>query len=190
MARYQAGLRTEARIIEATRELLGELGLDGTTLKAICDRAGVRAGSFYNLFSSKEEVVLSVVGEAITAVDPDPEGSGTDTVEDLVRAYEAFITDSPQVARIYLQIAVSGGLTGNDYGKRFLRHHERRVERFADAIHRADPTISPSDASAEAELLLAALNGLAFHWMLQPEFDFAGHVRRMVAAHEWLRTLA
>lgn len=190
MARYQAGLRTEARIIDATRELLGELGLEGTTLKAICERAGVRAGSFYNLFATKEEVVLRVVAEAINAVDPDPGGAGTDTVEDLVRAYVAFITDQPKVARIYLQIVVSGGLTDQDYGKRFLRHHERRVARFAEAIRRADPTMSSDDAQGEAELLLAALNGLAFHWMLQPAFDFAGHVARMVTAHEWLRTRA
>ncbi|MGA9597079.1 MAG: TetR family transcriptional regulator, partial [Acidimicrobiia bacterium] len=44
VARYQAGIRTERRIIEATRELLGEVGLEGTTLKAICDRAEVRSG--------------------------------------------------------------------------------------------------------------------------------------------------
>ncbi len=190
MARYQAGLRTEARIIDATRELLGEVGLEGTTLKAICDRAGVRAGSFYNLFASKEEVVLRVVAEAITAVDPDPDRAGTDTVADLVRAYSAFITGQPKVARIYLQIVVSGGLTGNDQGKRFLRHHEERVARFADAIRRGDPALDIDDAYAEAELLLAALNGLAFHWMLQPSFDFEAHVARMFAAHEWLRTRA
>ncbi len=188
MARYQAGLRTEARIVDATRALLGEVGLEGTTLKAICERAGVRSGSFYNLFDSKEEVVLRVVAEAINAVDPHPEGDGSDTVEELITAYAAFITGQPTVARIYLQIAVSGGLTDNDQGKRFLRHHERRVTRFADALGRTG--LSVEDARAEAELLLAGLNGLAFHWMLQPSFDFEGHVARMLAAHESLRTRA
>ena len=52
MGRYQAGIQTEARIIDATRELLAEGGLKATTLNAICDRAEVRAGSFYNLFDS------------------------------------------------------------------------------------------------------------------------------------------
>ncbi len=50
MGRYQAGIQTEARIIDATRTLLAERGLEGTTLKAICELAEVRAGSFYNLF--------------------------------------------------------------------------------------------------------------------------------------------
>jgi hypothetical protein len=100
----------------------------------------------------------------------------------------AFIESQPVVARIYLQFAVSGGLTDNEHSKRFLRHHERRVGRFADAIRRSDPGLGPNDAAAEAEVLLATLNGLAFHWMLQPSFDFAGHVERIVAAHEWLRS--
>ena len=144
MARYRAGIRTEARIIDATRELLGEVGLDGTTLKAICERAGVRAGSFYNLFDSKEEVVLRVVGEAIAAVDPDPEGlHHTDTVEDLVEAYIAFITGSSVVASVYLQIAVSGGLSHSSIGRRVEGHHQRRLSRFAEAIQQSQVDVVP-----------------------------------------------
>lgn len=179
MARYQAGLRTEARILDATRALLGEVGLDGTTLKAICDRAEVRAGSFYNLFSSKEEVVMRVVGESIAAVDPDPDAHHTDSVTELVDAYVSFITDQPVMARIYLQIAVSGAMSDTAVGNRFLRHHRRRFERFADAARRENPTLAASDVALRTELLLATLNGLAFHWFLEPTFDFASHARRV-----------
>jgi len=102
LARYQAGIRTEARIIEATRELLGEVGLDGTTLKAICDRADVRAGSFYNLFESKEDAVLRVVKDAIRAVDPHPAKDAADSLHELVEAYISFVTGQSDVARVYL----------------------------------------------------------------------------------------
>ena len=175
MARYQAGIQTEARIIEATRELLAEQGLEGTTLKAICDRAGVQVGSFYNLFPSKEAAVLNVVRESIDAVDPDPAGEGTDTVDDLVGAYVEFITDQPELARIYCQVALTRSNNGDSAGKRFLRHHERRMERFAGAIARErrggsqDPTDDPTD---QAEVILGALDGLAFRWTLDHTFDF------------------
>ena len=182
MARYRAGIRTEARITDATRELLGEVGLDGTTLKAICDRAGVRAGSFYNLFESKEEVVLRVVGEAIAAVDPDPEGRHTDTVADLVEAYIAFITGSSSLASIYVQIAVNGAITHGTLGKRVLRHHQRRLDRFSEAMQREDATLEPAEAVRRAELLIATLNGLAFRLVLDPRFDFADHARATLAA--------
>lgn len=179
MARYQPGLRTEARIIDATRDLLGEVGLDGTTLKEICDRAGIRAGSFYNLFESKEEVVLRVVGEAIAAVDPDPEHRQTDRIADLVDAYIAFVTGSPNLAKIYLQIAVSGALADGALHKSVVGHHQRRVQRFAAALRRTPGRATDGDEEAAAELLLAALNGLAFRWALEPGFDFAGHARRV-----------
>ncbi len=188
MARYQAGIRTQARIIDATRQLLGEVGLEGTTLKAICDRAGVRAGSFYNLFASKDEAIMRVITDAIGTVDPDPEGAGTDTVGDLVKAYARFITGQSTVARIYLQSVVGGSIADDALAKRFLRHHERRVRRFAEAMRRGDPSLSPEAAAQDAELLLAALNGLAFRWVLQPSFDFTGHIRRILAMDERLRS--
>lgn len=177
MARYQVGIQTETKIVDATRELLAESGLEGTTLKAICDRAGIRAGSFYNLFSSKEEVVLRVGREAIDAVDPDPRGEGHDTVHDLVEAYIAFITEQPALARIYVQVAINNGSVNSAAAQRFLRHHERRVERFADAMRRGQPELGAKEATAKAEVLLGALDGLALRWVLDISFDFRTHAR-------------
>ena len=91
--RYKAGLETRERILGATRSLVAENGLDGTTIKAICELAGVLPGSFYNLFASKEQAILTVVREAIDAVDPDPDHHGTDTLEDLVAAYVRFLEE-------------------------------------------------------------------------------------------------
>ena len=179
MARYQAGIRTEARIIDATRELLGEAGLDGTTLKAICDRAGVRAGSFYNLFDSKEDAVLRVVKEAIRAVDPHPSGDAPDSLDELVEAYISFVTGQPDVARVYLKIAISGATNGS-LGGSMKRHHDRRVARFAAAIGRENPALTAAESEARAEIVLATLSGLAFMWMLDPDFDFAHRARLAV----------
>jgi len=177
MARYQAGIRTEARILEATKALLSEHGLDGTTLKAICERAGIRVGSFYNLFDSKESVVLRVVGDAIAAVDPDPAHLGTETVDDLVEAYINFVTKSPVAAKIYVQIAISGALNNGEMHHRIQSHHGRRVERFRNAMLREDPALSNDAATEQAEVLLATLSGLAFRTALDDGFSFADHAR-------------
>lgn len=181
LARYQAGIRTEAKLIDATRTLLAEGGLEAATLKAICDLADVKAGSFYNLFDSKEEAVLRVVREAIDAVDPDPDGSGTDTVDDLVSAYIRFFSEQPELARVYVLTAlqVEGGSGAR---QRFLRHHQRRVERFADAMLRGDGSLQRPEAEIQSELLLGALDGLAFRWSLDTDFDFAEYARRAAKA--------
>lgn len=180
MARYRVGIETRERILAATRRLLAEVGIDGVTLKAITDQARVGAGSFYNLFSSKEAAVFEVVREALDHVDPDPAGEGTDTLAELVDAFVTFITDSPPVARIYLQLAVGRGLTDQTIAARVLRSHRRRVERFADAWRRQDPTITLQEAEARAQTMLAALTGLGMTALLDPGFDMRSHAQRLL----------
>lgn len=175
MARYQVGLQTEARIVDAARQLLAERGLEATTLKSICDRAGIKAGSFYNLFDSKEEVILRVVGDSIRAVDPHPDDGDEETLDELVEAYITFITTQPDLARVYVLTAVTGGSSGAR--KRFLRHHERRVQRFARALCKGREDADEKGCLEESEVLLGALDGLAFRWVLDVGFDFPTHAR-------------
>jgi AcrR family transcriptional regulator len=181
MARYRVGLETRERILAATRRLLAEVGIEGVTLKAITAQASVGAGSFYNLFGSKDDAVFEVVREAIEAVDPDPAGAGTDSLEDLVDAFVAFMTGSSPIARIYLQLA-GRGLTDPQVAARVLRSHRRRVERFADAWQRHDPTLGAAEAEARAETLLAALTGLGMTSLLDPSFDMGAHARALLPA--------
>ena len=181
MARYRAGLETQERILEATRSLLAETGLEGITLKGICDRAGVLPGSFYNLFETKEEAVVTVVRQALEAVDPDPGRRGKDRVEDLVEAYINFIEGQPVLARIYIQLAVAGSADDHRLRGRILRHHAARLERFAEGMARSRPGIGKPEARRRADFLLAALQGLAISRMLEPDFDFASHARDLLA---------
>ncbi|GMQ84668.1 MAG: hypothetical protein BMS9Abin07_0232 [Acidimicrobiia bacterium] len=176
MARYRTGIRTQARIVAATRELLAEVGLEGTTVKAICDRADVQAGSFYNLFSSKEQVLIQVAREAIQAVGPDPSLAAAETLDELVDAYISFVVDESPLARVYLQVAASSN-TDSSVSRRYLKHHVQRAGRFADAMRRADPHLTAEDAAVAAEVLLGALDGLAFRWLLDGTFEFAKHAR-------------
>ena len=182
MARYQQGRETRRRILAASRDLLAEVGLEGTTIKAICERAEIGAGSFYNLFGSKEEAILAVVAEAIAAVDPaEQHGRGEEeSVRDLVDAYLRFVTEDPGAARIYLQAAVAWGLHDPTLAHRFRRHQKRRVERLEAALGRERPDRSPEERRATAEFLLASLNGVAMTWLLDPETDLEAHRTRLL----------
>ncbi|MBY5163883.1 TetR/AcrR family transcriptional regulator [Salsipaludibacter albus] len=175
MARYRVGIETRERILDATRQVLGDQGLESATLKAITDRAGVGAGSFYNLFESKEAAIWEVLAEAITAVDPDPDGHGSETVDDLVTAFVAFVTgETATLARIHLQLA-GMALTAPDVAAPIARSHARRVDRFQAAMRRHDPELDQATAVAHAELLLGALTGLAIRNAMDPDFDLAAH---------------
>jgi len=175
--RYRVGLETRTRILEATRDLVAEAGLEGTTIKAICDRAGILAGSFYNLFSSKEEAILTVVRDAIREVEPEP---GEADVAALVDAYVDFVEFQEPAARVYLMVAVTGGLTDRDIRARMLRHHGQRMALFSSALQARRPDLSPDMVRSRVEALLAALNGLAFHRLLDPAFDMRRHARGLL----------
>lgn len=173
MARYKVGLRTRQRIVAATREVVAEHGLVNTTLKAITDRAGVGAGSFYNLFSSKEEAVWEVLSDAIMAVDPDPEGAGSETTADLVDAFTRFVTgDGARLSNIYLQVAATA-LTDPEVAERVRRAQEVRVERFRAALAREHPDVEPDVVTRHAELLVSQLTGMTVRLGYEPDYDFA-----------------
>lgn len=177
--RYKTGLETREKILWATRGLIADEGLEGTTIKAICDQAGVLPGSFYNLFDSKEQAILAVVSEAIDAVDPDPDHEGSqDTVQALVEAYVRFLEEQGDLARVYIRIAMSGSRgNSSDLRDRVLSHHDDRVQRFAKAMQRQTGEVTDADAERRAETLVSALNGIALHRVLDPEFDVSWHAR-------------
>lgn len=178
--RNRAGEETATRIVDATRHLLARSGSEAATVKAICDAAGVRPGSFYNLFDSKETVILEVVKQAIVAVDPDPDRTGRDSITDLVAAFVRFVEDRPDLARVYITVGLSGGITDPGIRSRMIRHHSERVARFTAALLRDRPGLTEPEAQRTVEALLAALNGYTLQRMLDPDFDFAGHAKALL----------
>src|SRR5262252_6026233 len=51
------------RLMEAVRELLWTGSYGSTTIDQICDKAGVKKGSFYYFFDSKAELALTALDE-------------------------------------------------------------------------------------------------------------------------------
>jgi len=125
-------------------------------------------------------VIITVVREAIEAVDPDPERLGIDTLADLVDAYIRFTVEQSDLAHVYVRIAVSGTRNDSDLRGRMLRHHDGRVARFAQAIAREHPELNVDQATQRAETLVSSLNGIAVHRVLDPDFDVALHSRALV----------
>lgn len=181
MARNRVGLATRQRIIDATRTLLAQSSLDGVTLKAITEAAQVGAGSFYNLFSSKEAVVFEVVRDAIEAVDPDPLGAGAESLDDLVAAFVAFVVDDAAVAKIYLQLAVGQGVIDGAIADRVVRAHQRRLDRFTLACLREMPHVPAVAARQWCEHLLAGLTGWGISAVLDPKVDLEASAKALVA---------
>ncbi|QTV80101.1 TetR/AcrR family transcriptional regulator [Microbacterium sp. NIBRBAC000506063] len=51
---------TRARLRDAAAQLFAEVGIEGASVEAICERAGFTRGAFYSNFESKDELFLDL----------------------------------------------------------------------------------------------------------------------------------
>lgn len=51
---------TRARLFDAAAQVFAEVGLDGASVEAVCERAGFTRGAFYSNFESKDELFLEL----------------------------------------------------------------------------------------------------------------------------------
>src|SRR5262252_1082075 len=54
----------KARLMEAVKELIWTCSYGSTTIDQICEKAGVKKGSFYYFFDSKSDLALSAIEES------------------------------------------------------------------------------------------------------------------------------
>ncbi|MDX2009304.1 MAG: TetR/AcrR family transcriptional regulator [Myxococcaceae bacterium] len=178
--------------MEATTQLLRELGPDGTTTARIARRAGTSVGSLYQYFPTREALVAAVAQRHLDALTATlARGLGVDAataplhdvISGLVAAAVEAHAEDPRVhAALITELARAGA---TDFAATTLEHLAALVEGLlsgrADA-HVADPRLA-------AFLLVRLVDGLthaavldAPHWLSQPAFT--AEVVRLVEA--WL----
>ncbi|MCG9916381.1 MAG: TetR/AcrR family transcriptional regulator [Phenylobacterium sp.] len=61
--RAQTKVQNRTAILDAAREVFGEMGYEPCTVRDIIRRTGLAAGTFYNYFKSKEEVFAALADD-------------------------------------------------------------------------------------------------------------------------------
>lgn len=128
------GRRTRAAILRGARDTFVELGWSASTIGAIAGRAGVGAGTMYQYFRSKEEVLAALVGEWTLAALGQLRGwDPADGREGLGELLERFVAGYAATARFQ---AVWDEVSHVDPGLAALRSEltEAYVRLFADAF--------------------------------------------------------
>src|SRR5258705_1723850 len=62
---------TKQRLLDAAHQLLWDESLAAASVDAICDKAGVKKGSFYHFFKSKEDLVAAALEAKFQSVRPE-----------------------------------------------------------------------------------------------------------------------
>ena len=63
--RSERQVQREVNILAAAREALTEKGYDGVTMNALAEKAGVVKKTLYNLYGSKDDLLLAAISEVI-----------------------------------------------------------------------------------------------------------------------------
>lgn len=75
----KARQRTRTRLLRAARSVMGRKGIEATAINDITEEAELSFGSFYNYFSSKEEVARAVfIEDALTMIEELDSGTSPD----------------------------------------------------------------------------------------------------------------
>ncbi|MBL8771884.1 MAG: TetR/AcrR family transcriptional regulator [Phenylobacterium sp.] len=97
--REQTKVQNRQAILDAAREVFGELGYDASTVRDIIRRTGLAAGTFYNYYRSKEEVFAALADDGARRFAPILKGLRTkggafeEFVREAIVAYFEFMAD-------------------------------------------------------------------------------------------------
>ncbi|WP_300007191.1 TetR/AcrR family transcriptional regulator [Pseudonocardia sp.] len=148
MSRTRDSAATRRALLAAARELFAAQGYEGTTVRAVADRAGVNQALLFRYFGNKE----ALFAEAATELALAPLRAGPPETL-LERILTALLDDSPG-AGMFFAVLRSGGRPAEAV-------REQLGAAYSEAFASLAGTDDPADAAVRADLLLAWLLGIA-----------------------------
>ncbi|MGI9324322.1 MAG: TetR/AcrR family transcriptional regulator [Pseudomonadales bacterium] len=100
--RSEKQVRRDLDIIQVTRALVGEYGYDDWTMDQLARKVGIARKTLYNLYSSKDELVLAAtidLVDQVATVDALTSAPGIDQVLERQAAVSGLIQNFPEYAR-------------------------------------------------------------------------------------------
>lgn len=157
------GMESRRRILDATAELAGERGFDGTTIAAVSERSGLPKSSIYWHFEDKDTLIATVVEDsyrqwierikaATTPADHERLGAG------FARAVQS-ITDSPDFLRLGLMLTLDQRSEPTPARQRFVAIRTE-VQSNLHALYRSTfPHLDEAAIASLGHLTMALTDG-------------------------------
>ena len=194
--RERQKLERRATIVRCARNLFREFGYEATSVEQIAEAADVSAGTVYNFFPSKIEILMAFfssdveekMAESLAALGPPP----ADPREGVLRLIAAQIRLVEGLSRKYVKLVVTQTLlTGRDSpaGRADAAVDALLTADLVDLINhykRAGALPSDLDTEARAKLIFCAINGEFYLWLAD---DSITTDQRIATIREFLEVL-
>ena len=170
------------QIVAAAATVMGRAGFAAASIKEIALEAGCAQGLVHYYFATKEDLLAAVVESLCAEIQADVVTAFADTgAEPLARIAvglertRARFEQRPEVMRLVCEmVAVS---TTNTAARSHLVALYRRVgdltQQIVHEINVQLPVALPVPESAFADVIVAAIDGLALRVVIDPDFDLA-----------------
>ena len=141
---------TCAAILDATGEIISEIGITGFTISQVARRAGINRSLIYHYYQNRDNLVAHAIDRIMTRYDTTESILGGDAVARSARMY----IEHPEIGRFIFQILLSGGS--------LLRLGERLADTLAhvDSLRRQQAT--DSDADFPISMIVIGLSQMAW----------------------------
>jgi AcrR family transcriptional regulator len=157
--------RSRREILDAAARLLRSHGYKSTTLRVIAEEVGIKAGSIYYHFESKEQIVAAVMNDGVDRVyeavaaelaATPPAAGPREMVERAIRAHlGALLAHSD-----YTSAALRSYTDAPEAVRRSTRVHRRRYEAVWEALIEEVIAAGAAPAGVSAESLRLAVLGM------------------------------
>ncbi|MFC8797168.1 TetR/AcrR family transcriptional regulator [Promicromonospora sp. NPDC057138] len=169
----ERGRDVRARLLEAARELIGEVGWSGVSTRVLAERAGVRYGLVHYHFESLQALLRQATLEAMSGMLDETAGllteaaSPADGVEALLSELDRYNGSDP-ASLLFIE-----GYLAATRDAELLEGLSEIVKGFRTALATSLADAGHPSADAAASLIAALFDGFVLHKGLDPELSAA-----------------
>lgn len=185
---------TREKLLKAAIKLVNRDGMKQLTVRNICDEAGLSTGSFYNLFSGKEDLISYYLKYAFTpyrekAMEASEKYNPVERILIIYRAYVVYCKD--------MGLEFVSGLYASNHNPFFdFLHRDTEddfiiasVRSYIDEAKEAGLIRKGVDTDESLLRIAAASTGLMFYWcVFEGKIDLEHEVDAAIATY--LRSIA
>ncbi|MEV5840731.1 TetR/AcrR family transcriptional regulator [Streptomyces sp. NPDC048179] len=163
------GVESRRRILDATVEIAGERGYDGTSIAAVSAKCGLPASSIYWHFKDKDDLIAAVIERSfetwLAAVTLPGEEAGTpqDRVALMAANVARSLVAEPDFLRLGLMLALERRPAEPRGRTVFLQVRAVARQRVAEVVADLFPTLAEDDIQTLTTYAVAGADGLFVH---------------------------
>ena len=163
------GVESRRRILDATVEIAGERGYDGTSIAAVSAKCGLPASSIYWHFKDKDDLIAAVIERSfetwLAAVTLPGEEAGTpqERVALMAANVARSLVAEPDFLRLGLMLALERRPAEPRGRTVFLQVRAVAHQRVAEVVAQLFPTLAEDDVQTLTTYAVAGADGLFVH---------------------------